>query len=139
MAVEDNLKSSFNVHAEITTYPVADNITIGSGDLLKIISVDGKDYVTNNTADEETVDAIAINTGSSGDLIQCYIFFYREKYKNLIGVPYIVLSQFTYKELRTLNIQNYISNSCDSISKIPCDLISKYSCDNLNKFGVRNK
>ena len=60
-------------------------------------------------------------------------------YESLQDLPYVVLSQFTYEELRKINPHNYLSTSCEDISKIPCDLISRYSCDNLNKFGVRIK
>lgn len=137
MAIKDNLKSNFNIHAEIESYLVADGVTVGRGDPLKIVTQNGTDCVTNVIENEESVDAVAINTGSSGDKIQCYIFIYREQYKNLVGLPYVLLSQFTYKELRRLHIQNHISTSSNSVGKIPCNVLSKYTCNNLNTYGVR--
>ena len=60
-------------------------------------------------------------------------------YESLAGIPYVVLSQFTYEELRKINPVNYLSTACEDISNVNCKTISKYSCNNLNKFGVRLK
>ena len=60
-------------------------------------------------------------------------------YESLAGIPYVVLSQFTYEELRKINPANYLSTSCEDVSNVSCKTISKYSCNNLNEFGVRLK
>ena len=139
MSIRDNLRDTLKLKAETEEYVVAEGITVGRGDLLHIVEVDGAEYITNVIGDDDTVDAIAIHTADAGESVECYVLVYRTKYRNLNEFPHIVLEQFTHEEIRKKKIKGNISAACDSVSKIPCNLISRYTCDNLNTFGVRVK
>ena len=139
MSIRDNLRDTLKVKAETEEYTVANGITVGRGDLLHVVEVNGAEYITNVIGDDDTVDAIAIHTADAGESVECYVLVYRTKYRNLNNFPHIVLEQFTHEEIRKKKISANISASCNAISKVPCNLISRYSCDNLNTFGVRIK
>lgn len=138
MAIRTNRDgNSFKVNTEIEPYPIANEIVVKRGDLLRFITINNAVYVTNVFNEGDRTDAIAIVSGSNLKVIPCYILTYRNKYRDLKKYPYVVLSQFTNRELKTLAIKTQISTLCSAISNNKGELISRYNCDNLNQFGVR--
>lgn len=137
MPIRDNLTNTYKLQAETETYVVADGITIGRGQLIRVITVNGVEQVTNVIGDDDLVDGATLHAASAGETVECYVFVYRTKYKDLELYPYVVLEQFTYDELRKKKLKNYVSTATSAVVNTPCNVLDQYSCDNLDKYGVR--